>query len=120
MTTTLTPPITGIRTFRGIPEKGMRFLSVNLAMVDVAELMDIAKKLGFKPELVQMPMKDHTQIHALLWHGSIAQTPADLEDRFDELSELIDSRAIRYASGQSPADYLATCQIGAIAHDCNQ
>jgi hypothetical protein len=110
MTTTLTPPIAGIKTFRNIPEQGMRFLSVNLALVDVAELMEIAKGLGFKPELVQMPMKDHVQIHALLWHGPIDQTPIDLEDKFDELSDRIASRAIRYASGQSQAAYLASIQ----------
>jgi hypothetical protein len=107
MTPTLISPVNGLKTFRGIPEPGMRFLSVNVAMVDIAELMDIAKRLGFKPELVQMPMKDHVQIHALLWHGPIDQAPADLEDKFDELSELIDPRAIRYASGQPPSEYLA-------------
>ncbi len=105
MTLTMNPPITGIRTFRSIPEKGMRFLSVNLSMVDVTELMEIAKRLGFKPELVQMPMKDHTQLHALLWHGPIETTPADLEERYDELTDLVDSGAVRYASGQSHAEY---------------
>jgi hypothetical protein len=108
MTTTLTPPIAGIKMFHSIPAQGMRFLSVNLALVDVAELMDLAKGFGFKPELVQMPMKDHVQIHALLWHGPIAQTPIDLEDKFDELSDRVNPRAIRYASGQSQAAYLAS------------
>jgi hypothetical protein len=70
MTLTLTK-IEGIQTLKGIPEQGKRFLSVNLALVDVAELMDIAKELGFKPQLVQMPCVTHIEIHALLWHELI-------------------------------------------------
>ena len=107
MTITIAPPVTGIRVFRSIPEKGMRYLSVNLALADISQVLDIAKQLGFQPELVQMPMKDHTQIHALLWSGPIAETPIDLDDKFDELSDAIDSRAIRYASGQSQAEFMA-------------
>lgn len=55
-------------------------------MVDVTELMDIAKKLKFKPELVQILYLTHTEFHALLWHGLIKDTPLDIEARFDELA----------------------------------
>ncbi len=55
--------------------------------------------LGFKPELVQMPCLKHTEIHALLWHGFIADTPIDLEAKFDELATRINADAIRYATG---------------------
>ena len=99
MTATLKSTIEGIKTLSGIPEQGKRFLSVNLALVDVVELMDIAKELGFKPELIQMLYHTHTEIHALLWHGSIADTPPDLEVRFDELAIRINADAIRYARG---------------------
>ena len=61
MTITIAPLVTGIRIFRSIPEKGMRYLSVNLALADISQVLDIAKQLGLQPELVQMPMKDHTQ-----------------------------------------------------------
>ena len=46
MTITIAPPVTGIRVFRSIPEKGMRYLSVNLALADVSQVLDIAKQLG--------------------------------------------------------------------------
>ncbi|KYC39579.1 hypothetical protein WA1_03885 [Scytonema hofmannii PCC 7110] len=100
MTAALKSTIEGIKTLSGIPEQGKRFLSVNLALVDVAELMDIAKELGFKPELVQMPCLTYIEIHALLWHGLIADTPEDLEEKFDELALRINADAIRYATGR--------------------
>lgn len=99
MTATLKSTIEGIKTLRAVPERGKRFLSVNLALVDVSELMDIAKELGFKPELVQMPYLTHTEIHAFLWHGAITDTPPDLEAKFDELAVRINAGAIRYATG---------------------
>jgi hypothetical protein len=105
MIQTLTPTITGIRTFRGIPAQGMRYLSVNLARVDIGELSEIAKALDFKIELVQMPMKEDSQLHALLWHGAIASAPADLDDRYDALCDRIDPGAVRYASGQTQAEF---------------
>jgi hypothetical protein len=102
MTATIAPPVTGLRVLKSIPEPGMSYLSVNLTLADSSEVFSIAKQLGFQPELVQMPMKDHTQIHALLWSGPIDQTPPSLDDQFDRLNDAIDPMAIRYASGQPP------------------
>ncbi|GAA6618648.1 hypothetical protein [Scytonema sp. NUACC26] len=99
MTAVVKSTIEGIKTLRGVPEQGKRFLSVNLALVDLRELIDIAKELGFKPELVQMPCLTHIEIHALLWHGLIADTPEDLEEKCDELALRINPDAIRYATG---------------------
>ncbi|BDA71316.1 hypothetical protein RIVM261_002040 [Rivularia sp. IAM M-261] len=99
MIATLKSTIEGIKILGAIPEKGKRFLSVNLALVDVAELMDIAKELRFKPELVQMQYPKHTEIHALFWHGVVTDTPPDLEERVDELALRINTDAIRYATG---------------------
>lgn len=79
--------------------KGQRFLSVNLALVDLTEITDLAKELGFKPELVQIPSRSGTQVHALLWQGTIADTPADMDDRVDVLADRINPDAIRYATG---------------------
>ncbi|MBW4523415.1 MAG: hypothetical protein KME16_27565 [Scytolyngbya sp. HA4215-MV1] len=94
-----TATIEGIKTFRAIPEPGKRFLSVNLALVDLSELSEIAKELELKPELVQMQSKSGVQIHALLWHGAISDTPADMDERVDVLADRINTEAIRYATG---------------------
>jgi hypothetical protein len=101
MTATMAPAIEGSKTFRGIPSPGMSYLSVNLARVDAVELMEISKRLGFKPQIVQVPLKNHTELWALLWHGAIADEPADLEGKWDELCDLIDSDATHLSRGQS-------------------
>jgi hypothetical protein len=98
--------IQGIKVFRSIPKKGMRYLSVNLAGIDVAELMAMAATMGFKPEVVQVPVKSGIQIHALLWEGAIADTPSDMDDKFDELWDKYEM-AVMYAAGQSRSEYLA-------------
>ena len=96
-----TATIEGIRTISYIPAKGRRFLSVNLALVNLAEIGDIAKELGFKQELVQIPARSGVQIHALLWEGANADTPPDLDERVDALAERINTDAIRYAWSRS-------------------
>ncbi len=102
MTATIAPPIVGLRVLKSIPEQGMCYLSVNLTLADSAEVFSIAQQLEFQPELIQMPMKNHTQIHALLWSGPIDQVPPDLDDRFDRLTDVINPAAVRYALGQTP------------------
>lgn len=91
--------IEGIKTLFPIPEQGQRFLSVNLALVDLADLSDAAKALGFKPELVQIPYRSGIQVHALLWQGTIADTPPNMDERVDSLADLINPDAICYAAG---------------------
>jgi hypothetical protein len=94
-----TATLEDVKTLPYIPAKGQRFLSVNLALVDLVAITEVAKELGFKPELVQMPSRSGTQIHALLWHGAIADTPADMDERVNTLAERINPDAIRYATG---------------------
>jgi hypothetical protein len=113
VTTVIAPAIEGIKVFRSIPRKGMRYLSVNLAGIDVAELMAMAAAMGFKPEVVQVPVKSGTQVHALLWEGAIADTPSDMDDKFDALWDKYEM-AVMYAAGQSRAEYLAT---GGVEYD---
>jgi hypothetical protein len=88
-----------VKTLSYIPAKGQRFLSVNLALVDLTQITEIAKELGFKPELVQIQGRSGTQVHALLWQGSIDATPADMDERVDALADRVNTDAIRYATG---------------------
>ena len=83
------------------PEGDSNFLSINLGVIPFRDAMAAATSLGFQPELVQMPVLNPSgvQIHLLLWQGAIADTPDDLEEKFDALAELIDDQAIRYATG---------------------
>ncbi len=95
-----------IRTIALIPRQGQRIFSVNLAMVDVGEFWRVAERLGFCPELVNLRYSaNQQQVHALLWEGAIADTPADLEAKFDDLAEQINADAIYYAAGQSQAGW---------------
>lgn len=94
-----TAPIEGIRTLSYIPVQGQRFLSVNLALVDLKEIGALATDLGFKLELVQIPSKSGIQVHALLWEGAMTETPTDLDDRVDTLADRVNPDAIRYAAG---------------------
>jgi hypothetical protein len=92
--------IEGLKTIAAIPARGEQSLSVNLALVDFTELAAIALELQFKPELVQIPYRFGTQIHALLWQGKIDDAPADLEARIETLSEHITPDAIRSVRGR--------------------
>jgi hypothetical protein len=82
-----------------IPARGQRFLSVNLALVDLVEITEFAREMGLKPELVQMPAKSGIQIHALLWQGAIADTPTEMNTWVDALADRVNPDAIRYATG---------------------
>jgi hypothetical protein len=89
-----------------VPKKGHRIFSVNLNMVDVGELWQIAKEMGFQPELIHLRYADETpQVHALLWEGALTDQPSDLDDRYDALGEMIDPDAIYFAAGRSQAEY---------------
>lgn len=89
----------GIRAIPYIPAKGTRILSVNLSLVNHAELISIVSRLGFEPEIVQVARRKKTELHALLWQGQIEDTPSDLDAKIDVLADSIDTKAIRYAAG---------------------
>ncbi len=95
-----------VRTLSFIPKKGFRILSINLKMVDVGELWQIAKEMGFQPELIHLRYADEIpQVHALLWEGALADEPSDLEDKYDAFGEIIDPDAIYFAAGRSQSEY---------------
>ena len=99
-----TATIDGIKTIPPVPSPGDRYLSVNLASVSLASVLEVASTLGFKPELVQIPYRfGKTEIHALLWHGSLAETPSDLDDKILALAEQLDDEAIRHVYNQRSA-----------------
>ncbi len=96
---TATATLEGIKTIPVIPEQGMRYFSVNAALVNVGEVWQIAKSMDFLPELVQIPYRTGTEIHVLLWHGQIIDTPADMREKHYELANQVNNDAIRYSSG---------------------
>lgn len=77
----------GIRSIPYIPVKGTRILSINLALVDHAEVISVVSRLGFKPEIIQVARRKKTELHALLWQGVIENTPHDLEEKVDALAD---------------------------------
>jgi hypothetical protein len=88
------------RTLSTIPARGQRFLSINLGLADVEEVWTVAKALGFKPELVKLFYCPNViEVHALLWQGAIADTPANLDEQFDELCDRFPSEAVWYPAG---------------------
>jgi hypothetical protein len=101
----VTPPVKGLRALSYPPKHGEHYLSVDLAKVDdVVKVFDLAKELGFKPELVQITDRGgDVQIHALLLHEQTNDTPADCFDRLEEqtnrLADEIDNNAIRHCCG---------------------
>ena len=95
-----------VRNLSFVPKKGHRIFSVNLTMVDVGELWQIAKAMGFQPELIHLRYADETpQVHALLWEGPIEHQPSNLDDQYDALGEMIDPDAIYFAAGRSQSEY---------------
>jgi hypothetical protein len=101
-------PITlerAVRNLSFVPKKGHRIFSVNLKMVDVGELWQIAKDMGFQPELIHLRYAEEMpQVHALLWEGTLADQPSNLEDHYDALAEMIDPDAIYFAAGRSQSE----------------
>jgi len=99
---TATVTIQGIKQLSYPPHKGEHYLSINLALVDPAEVWEIARELGFKPELVQIVNRLGIEIHALLFHeqtnGEPLVTP-ELDTQIDELAERINSDAIKHTFG---------------------
>ena len=88
------------KTIPGKPKQGISYLSINLDIVGQDRAFEVAAELGFIPDVVQLTYPSgHTETHALLWSGPIDETPVDLEEKFFQLANLIEGRAIRYASG---------------------
>lgn len=99
---TTTATIQGIRHLSYPPGKGEHYLSVNLALVDPAEVWEAARELKFKPELVQISSKFGMEIHALLFHEQTSGEPiqtVELDAKIDRLADRINTDAIRHTYG---------------------
>ena len=100
MTAATMTAVQGIRTLHFIPQKGEHQLSVNLALADAAAVFEMARSLGFAPEIVQIPTRSGIEIHALLL---CAPEPPDqffaLSDRLDEWCDRINFDAVRHVYG---------------------
>ena len=98
------PPIQGLKALSYPPQRGEHYLSVNLAKVeDVVRVFDLAKELGFKPEVVQITTRiGITEIHALLFCEQTNGEPmasTNLDDRIDQLANEINEESIRHVYG---------------------
>lgn len=97
------PPIQGLKALSYPPKRGEHYLSVNLAKVDdVVKVFDLAKALGFKPEVVQITTRaGATEIHALLFHEQKNGEPfaSDLDEQLYRLADEINTDAIRHCYG---------------------
>ena len=99
-----TPPIQGLKALSYPPKQGEHYLSVNLAKVDdVATVFELAKELGFKPEVVQISTRaGNTEVHALLFHEQTNGEPmatVTLDEKIDRLADGIHPDSIRHCYG---------------------
>lgn len=100
--------VDGIKVIQRIPAHGKSYFGVNLAGVDISQLMEVVKGWGFSSEIVQTPFGGKVDLFLLLWHGNIADEPCDFTERWDELVDRgIDSSAVWIARGESKEEYLA-------------
>ena len=98
----MTAVVQGIRSISFIPRKGEHSLSVNLALVEPALVWEVAKKLGFHPELIQISSRFGTEIHALLFSEQTDGEPlgwTELDTKIELLADQIDYSAIRHVYG---------------------
>jgi len=100
--TTAIATIQGIKQLLYPPYKGEHYLSINLALVDPAEVWEVARTLGFKPELVQISKRAGIEIHALLFHEQTSGEPletSELDAKIDHLAAQINTDAIQHTYG---------------------
>lgn len=101
--------IPNVKQLPRIPKQGELYLSINLAMADPGQVWQLAKQLGFIPELAYLPTTVGIEIHALLLHekshlSSLLDTN-EYDAQIESLLEAgINSDAIRFVYGR--AEYL--------------
>ncbi|MBV9389441.1 MAG: hypothetical protein JOZ78_23715 [Chroococcidiopsidaceae cyanobacterium CP_BM_ER_R8_30] len=88
-----------------IPKQGELYLSINLALADPGQVWQLAKQLGFIPELAYLPTTVGIEIHALLLQEksqlSSLLDANEYDARIESLLEAgINSDAIRFVYGR--------------------
>jgi hypothetical protein len=100
--------MTAVATIQGIkqlsypPQKGEHYLSVNLALVNPAEVWKVAQEIGLTPELAQINQRSGIEVHALLFHEQTTGDPleiSELDTKIDQLADQINTDAIRHTYG---------------------
>lgn len=100
-----TTTIPNVRQLPKVPQTGYLYLSINLAMADPGRVWELAKQLGFTPELAYLPTATGIEIHALLHHtqcqlSSLSETN-EFDERIEALMEAgIAPDAIRFVYGK--------------------
>ncbi len=100
-----TTTVPNVKQLPRIPKPGELYLSINLAMADPGQVWQLAKQLGFIPELAYLPMTVGIEIHGLLLHeesqlGSLLDAN-EYDGRIESLLEAgINSDAIRFVYGR--------------------
>ncbi|PSB15970.1 hypothetical protein C7B61_00935 [filamentous cyanobacterium CCP1] len=97
--------IPNVRQLPRVPQQGEVYLSVNLAMADPGYVWELARQLGFTPELAYLPTTAGVEIHALLHHdvrqfSSLLNTN-EFDDHIERLMEAgINPEALRFVYGK--------------------
>lgn len=96
----LATEISGIRVIPALPSKGKQYLSVHMAELNLSDVVKVADSLGFNPVpvLIDYPV-GVPEMHVLLWEGEITDAPSDMNERIDQLANLIPPQAIRSVRG---------------------
>ncbi|GAB4379710.1 MAG: hypothetical protein Kow00121_34390 [Elainellaceae cyanobacterium] len=103
-----TTTIPNVRQLPRVPKPGELYLSINLATADPGQVWELARQLGFTPELAYLPTTAGIEIHALLHHeerqlGSLLDIH-EFDDRLEQLMEAgINPEAIRFVYGKGRA-----------------
>ena len=97
--------IPNVKQLPRIPKQGEIYLSINLAMADPGQVWQLAKQLGFIPELVYLPTTVGIEIHALLlYEKSQLSSLVDANEYDARLESLLEAGinldAIRFVYGR--------------------
>jgi hypothetical protein len=88
-----------------VPKQGELYLSINLVRTDPGHVWELAKQLGFTPELAYLPTTAGIEIHALLHYSETTISSLleinEFDQRIESLMEAgINPDGIRFVYGR--------------------